>query len=118
MTARWRTMLFAGVAVALGARAAGAVECAAVPTPAFATGSTAAKPLLAEIGKIMAMQTPPTTVVYLGAGSCAGVDAILSGTPIMGSGLSYWDSTGAEQKCDITSASGVVAHIGISDVFA
>ena len=58
----------------------------------------------------MAAQTPPTTVVYLGGGSCAGVDAILSGTPIMGSGtsaLSYWDSTGAELKCDITSASGV-----------
>ena len=121
MTARWPTMLFAGFTAVLCARAAGAVECAALPTPVFATGSTAAKPLLAEIGKIMAMQTPPTTVVYLGAGSCAGVDAILSGTPIMGSGttaLSTWDSTGAEQKCDITSASGVVAHIGISDVFA
>src|SRR5205085_231864 len=97
------------------------VECASLPTPVYATGSTAAKPLLAEIGTIMAAQTPPTTVVYLGAGSCAGVDAILSGTPLMGSGttaLSYWDSTGAEQKCDITSASGIVAHIGISDVFA
>ena len=69
----------------------------------------------------MAAQTPPTTVVYLGGGSCAGVDAILSGTPIMGSGtsaLSYWDSTGAELKCDITSASRGTAHIGISDVFA
>ena len=121
MTARWPTTLFAGLLVAFGARAAAAAECAALPTPVFATGSTAAKPLLAEIGKIMAAQTPPTTVVYLGAGSCAGVDAILSGTPIMGSGtsaLSTWDSTGAELKCDITSASGVTAHIGISDVFA
>ena len=121
MMARWLTTLFAGLLVAFGARAAGAVECAALPTPVFATGSTAAKPLLAEIGKIMAAQTPPTTVVYLGGGSCTGVDAILSGTPIMGSGtsaLSTWDSTGAEVKCDITSASGVTAHIGISDVFA
>jgi hypothetical protein len=107
--------------VALGPRVANAVECASLPTPVYATGSTAAKPLLAEIGKIMAAQTPPTTVVYLGGGSCAGVDAILSGTALMGSGttaLSYWDSTGAEQKCDITSASGIAAHIGISDVFA
>ena len=121
MMARRLTTLFAGLLVAFGARAAGAAECAALPTPVFATGSTAAKPLLAENGKIMAAQTPPTTVVYLGGGSCTGVDAILSGTPIMGSGtsaLSYWDSTGAELKCDITSASGVTAHIGISDVFA
>ena len=67
MTARGPTTLFAGLLVAFGARAAGAVECAALPTPVFATGSTAAKPLLAEIGKIMAAQSPPTTVVYLGA---------------------------------------------------
>ena len=112
---------FVSLMVALGARVAEGAECASLPTPVYATGSTAAKPLLVEIGKVMAARTPPTTVVYLGAGSCAGVDAILSGTPLMGSGptaLSYWDSTGAEQKCDITSASGIVAHIGISDVFA
>jgi hypothetical protein len=69
----------------------------------------------------MAQQTPPVTIVYFGAGSCAGVDAILSGTPIMGSGttaLSTWDTNGVEQKCDVTAAGGVVAHVGISDVFA
>lgn len=112
----------AAVAVlALGARAASATECAALPTPVYVTGSTAAKPLLAEIGRVMAGQTPPVTVVYFGAGSCAGVDAILSGTPIMGSGtsaLSYWDASGVELKCDVTAAGGVVAHVGISDVFA
>jgi ABC-type phosphate transport system substrate-binding protein len=119
--ARGTMAVLVALMAALGARPAAGVECASLPTPVYATGSTAAKPLLAEIGKIMAAQTPPKTVVYLGAGSCAGVDAILSGTPLMGSGssaLSTWDSTGAEQKCDITSASGIVAHIGISDVFA
>jgi hypothetical protein len=48
-----------------------------------------------------------------------GVDSILNGTPIQGSGtsaLSTWDATGAEKKCDATTA--VVADIGISDVFA
>ena len=58
------------------------------------------------------------TVIYLGQGSCTGVDAILSGTPMTGTGLSYWDTTGAELTCDITGASGVAAHIGISEVFA
>ena len=50
-----------GLACALGARTAAAVECVALPTPVYVTGSTAAKPLLAEIGKVMAGQTPPAT---------------------------------------------------------
>jgi hypothetical protein len=111
-----------GIVAALGARgAAAATDCASLPTPVYATGSTAAKPLLAEIGKLMAGQSPPVTVVYLGQGSCAGVDAILSLTTLMGSGAtapSYWDATGAELNCDITAPVGVVANIGISDVFA
>jgi len=120
-TRRVGLMSFVAALIALAARPAAALDCATLPTPVYATGSTAAKPLLAEIGRIMAAQTPPVTVVYLGGGSCAGVDAILSGTPIMGAGtgaLSYWDATGTELKCDVAAASGVVAHIGISDVFA
>jgi hypothetical protein len=73
---------------------------------------------LAEVGKMMAAQMPPVTVVYQGQGSCTGVDAILSGTPMVGTGLSYWDAGGVELKCDITAAGGVGAHVGISDVFA
>ena len=109
-----------GLLVAARAPRAGAVECASLPTPIYVAGSTAAKPLLSEIGKFMSTQSPPVTVIYLGQGSCAGVDAILSGTTLVGSGataLKYWDSTGLEVGCDITGAS-VLAHIGISDVFA
>ena len=40
---------------------------------------------------------PTRTVVYLGAGSCNGVDAILNGTPITGS-AEYWDATGTQQS--------------------
>src|SRR5262249_56059713 len=80
------TMLLAGLGlVALAsAPAAAATDCATLSNPIWVTGSTAAKPLLAEIGKLMATQSPPVTVVYLGQGSCTGVDAILSGTPMMG----------------------------------
>jgi hypothetical protein len=112
--------LLAGLVSALAARTVAAADCATLPTPIYVTGSTAAKPLLAEIGKLMAAQSPPTTVVYLGQGSCTGVDAILSGTPVIGFGtgaLSTWDSAGVELKCDVA-APGVAAHVGISDVFA
>jgi ABC-type phosphate transport system substrate-binding protein len=100
-------------------RPAHAIECAALPTPVYVTGSTAAKPLLLELSKYLATQTAPITIVYLGQGSCVGVDAILNGTPVQGSGstaLSTWDATGTEIKCDVTTP--VVADIGISDVFA
>ena len=113
--------LVAGLACALGARTAAAGECPALPTPVYVAGSTAARPLLAEIGKVMAAQTPPATVVYYGLGSCAGVDAILSGTPIINmtaGAYTYWDANGIELKCEVSAPSGIVAHIGISDVFA
>jgi hypothetical protein len=103
-----------------GARTASADSCAALPTPIFVVGSTAAQPLLAEIGKLMAGDSPPATVVYFADDSCAAVDAILSGTALSGSGANspvYWDGTGARSSCDVTSG-GVAAHLGISDVFA
>jgi len=102
----------------LGARRAAATDCATLPNAIWVTGSTAAKPLLAEIGKLMAGQNPSVTVIYSGQGSCTGVDAILTGTPITGTGLSTWDTTGAEMNCDIAGTNAPLAHIGISDVFA
>ena len=109
-------LLGSGFALMRGGAAA-ATDCKTLPSPIYVTGSTAAKPLLAAIGKVMAGQTPPATVVYLGQGSCTGPDAILSGTPIIGAGLSYWDTGGSELSCDLVSP-GVVADVGISDVFA
>jgi ABC-type phosphate transport system substrate-binding protein len=105
--------------VALSPTALRAGECSTLPNPVYVTGSTAAKPLLIELGKYLSTQSSPITIVYLGQGSCTGVDAILNGTPIQGSGNSApstWDATGTEKKCDVTTP--VVADIGISDVFA
>ena len=112
--------LLAGLVSVLAARTVVADDCTMLPSPVYVTGSTAVKPLLAEVGKLMAAQSPPVTVVYLGQGSCTGVEAILSGTLVVGSGsgaLSYWTSTAVEVKCDVA-APGVLAHVGISDVFA
>jgi ABC-type phosphate transport system substrate-binding protein len=104
----------------LAARPALAGDCAALPNPVYVTGSTAAKPLLAEVGKLMVTQTPPVTVIYAGKGSCDGVDAIVNGTLVRGEGMTalvYWDAGGAELKCDVK-VPGVPADVGISDVFA
>jgi hypothetical protein len=119
-TTRRLVALVAAIVAAVGASSAVcAVECATLPNPVYVTGSTAVKPLLIELSKYLSTQTAPITIVYLGQGSCMGVDAILNGTPVQGSGssaLSTWDATGTETKCDVTTS--VVADIGISDVFA
>jgi ABC-type phosphate transport system substrate-binding protein len=97
-----------------------AVPCASIANAVYVTGSTAAKPLLAELGRVLVGQDPPVSIVYQGQGSCNGVDAILNGTPVLGAGttaFSYWDRGGVELKCDAPDG-GVVADIGLSDVFA
>jgi ABC-type phosphate transport system substrate-binding protein len=111
---------FTMVAVLLAARFAHAADCAALPLPVYVAGSTAAKPLLAAVGKLLAGGAPSVTVVYAGQGSCVGVDGILKGTPLKGTGataLAYWDATGAEQKCDL-GGEGAIPDVAISDVFA
>jgi ABC-type phosphate transport system substrate-binding protein len=110
------------IAATLLPRFAHAVDCPSLAGPVYVTGSTAAKPLLAAVGKLLSGQTPVVTLVYAGQGSCAGVDAILNGTPLRGTGatgLSYWDATGAEKKCDVPGDGTLLtADIGVSDVFA
>lgn len=103
-----------------GSPAAQAADCSGIGNAVYVTGSTAAKPLLAQLGRVLAGQSPPVAIIYQGQGSCSGVDAILNGTPIQGAGttaLSTWDRAGMERKCDLPAA-GMAADIGLSDVFA
>lgn len=109
------------VILALSATRAEAADCHGLSNPLFVAGSSAVKPLLAEIAKLLVVtQRPegPVTVVYLGVGSCVGVDAILNGTGLSGSALSYWDDQGTEQTCSLDVAAATRADIGVSDVFA
>ncbi len=93
-----------------------AIDCAVdLTNPIYIAGSSAVKPFLAEIAKILVTESPPVTLVYSGQGSCTGVSAILGGTPVAGP-YAYWDNVGAEQAC--ISSLPVVADIGVSDVFA
>src|SRR5262245_20952390 len=112
-------VLAASLFTAVSARA---TDCQSLQNPVYVVGSSAAKTLLAELAKILVGQASPTTIVYLGSGSCSGVDAILNGTPIVGSGTtapSFWDNTGTESKCDILPEAGpITADIGVSDVYA
>jgi hypothetical protein len=97
----------------------------------YVTGSSALKPLLAALGRVMFSDpVSPITVVYRSQGSCLGVDAIVNGTP-MGNAAgtttaSYWDPN-SKQVADATHTlneetctldMNQAADIGGSDVFA
>jgi hypothetical protein len=99
----------------VAARTASAATCDTLPAPLYITGSSAVKPYMAALGQALA---GTTTIVYLGQGSCLGVDAIFNGTKLMAGAMAdTWDNTGTDVKCAIP-AGGVSADIGVSDVYS
>jgi hypothetical protein len=109
-----------------GGVASGRIACDSLSSKGqvvYVTGSSAAKPFLEQIaGQIAAANA---FIVYTSTGSCVGVDAIVNGTrmtsgpsPAPAASATYWDSAGSTGiECDLPAA-GVVADLGISDVFA
>jgi hypothetical protein len=106
---------------------------AAVPNVIYITGSSALKPVLAELAPILfASATRPSTIVYTSPGSCEGINAKVAGTAMVAAGATvnatYWDpnsatvagaKTAKEETCAFTApAADVIADIGVSDVFA
>src|SRR5262245_11285595 len=79
---------------------ASAAPCAAEATPIYITGSSAVKPFVKGLAAALAGASPKVTLVYKGAGSCTGVDAILNGTKMTGT-ASYWDTAAMELTCDL-----------------
>jgi hypothetical protein len=97
-----------------------------LPSPIYVYGSSAVKPLMAALGNSLWSQN--ITVVYVDkGGSCDGVNAIVSGNLVSGTGLYYpgtFDEAGAPAvaNCNIPlpegGAGGQAVHIGVSDVWA
>ena len=125
-----RAPVFASIATALSLLAltpAADAACGANPNVVYLSGSSAAKPFIAALAKVLYKDADPLTIVYQSAGSCAGVDEVLNGTQISGA-ASYWDPASAkvdnEETCTVGTPSGdagltpVNVDIGISDVFA
>ena len=96
-----------------------AEDCTNLDTNILVAGSTAIKPLVAELGKILATGTQGTSfrVYYAGLGSCAGVEIMVSGDELE-SDLIYWDGVGTEHTCTIPADADGRPDIIVSDVFA
>ena len=107
-----------GVLIA-GPRVAGAANplCSSLPDPIVVTGSSAVGPFIQEMGKVLAGQATPTTLIYQSQGSCTGVNAIVASAPITGT-ATYYDATGTALSCDLDPApAGTKVDVGMSDVF-
>jgi hypothetical protein len=89
----------------------------------YVVGSSAAKPFLQSIAQQLSVQS--VFVVYVATGSCVGVDAALNRTPIRtgappmpATHATYWDGVSSVGRSCQLPSDGVVADIGVSDVFA
>lgn len=90
--------------------------------PLYVTGSSAARPFLQQVARQFAQAG--VFMVYTPTGSCAGVDAILNGTPMQTGSApganSYalvWTSGASEgERCQLPDG-GVTAELAASDVF-
>lgn len=109
---------FTAASVLGSAQAAIADTCDSLDNPVYVSGSSASKPVLKEVAKILAAYDTPITLVYQSTGSCAGADALINGTPVTSTAV-YWDRTDefAELECTLP-VTGAQADIGISDVYA
>jgi ABC-type phosphate transport system substrate-binding protein len=102
-------------------------DCSTVAADAtkivYVAGSTALRPLLKNLGPLVAAQsTNNYTIVYQGSGSCNGVNGIVDGSYKIAAGATinyypstYTDPTQPEPTCTISAATAL--DMGISDVF-
>lgn len=109
----------AGILAASGAaRAANLGDCSALGgdlPQVYVTGSSAIKPFIAELAFALKDEQ---TIIYVSQGSCAGAEAIASDVkiPTGTNNADIFINSAAGDKCDVPSL-GVVADIGVSDVF-
>ncbi|MCU0655707.1 MAG: hypothetical protein MUF64_10610 [Polyangiaceae bacterium] len=98
-TARGAAVALA-VLVSWGPGVAQALECAALPSPVYGQGGSAAKPQLGRIATALTKAGGQPTLIYQAPGACFGINSLLSGQKITGT-ASYWDAEGKEQTCDL-----------------
>ncbi len=81
--------------------------------PVFIAGSTAVQTVLDAMGPKLATAATPITIAYASAGSCDGVNSIVSGLKSSAT-ATYYDATGAKQTCALSNQA---IDVGMADVF-
>jgi hypothetical protein len=106
----------AALATWLCTRPAHAVACNTLPAPVYGVGGSAPTQLFAKLGKALSNATPPQTIVYQSPGACVGPQYLINGTKMTGT-ANYWDTTGAQQSCDLP-LTGQTPDFGAGGTFA
>jgi ABC-type phosphate transport system substrate-binding protein len=110
----------AGILAATGsARADNLGDCSTLNAgkpQVYVTGSSAIKPFIAELAFALKEEQ---TIIYVSQGSCAGAEAITGEIkiPAADNNADIFINSKAGDKCSVP-AGGVVANLGVSDVFA
>ncbi len=118
--ARLGTSLVVLVAAA-AAHAQDPPDCADLPAPVFAPGTTDVKPFLSRVAlKLAALDgDAQLTIVYQPVGSCTALDALLGGEPLAGTAV-YWpgdvDGEGNPVEATCTFVTEARADLAFSDV--
>jgi ABC-type phosphate transport system substrate-binding protein len=87
-------------------------------TVVYFTGSTAAKPMIKEVSKLLAARPSPIRMIYQSVGSCQGLSDFTTNTKEPKTGT-YWDETNGnvDLACDPPDVAGITPDVAISDVF-
>ena len=102
------------------------------PKPIYIAGSSAIKPFLGVVAKLLAAEPEPYTIIYQSQGSCTGVNAIYSESaadrvikdiPEVGDkpanyAIFFLPDGESTEECFLEPDTGNVVDVGVSDVFA
>lgn len=114
---RFAVALVAAAGGLLATRTASAqVDCSTLPSPIYVTGSSAFGPTLNAFQAKLAMETPPTTVIYLSSSSCVGATAVVNAVAQTATGV-YYNADGTQNTLGCTPAASTLADIAVSDVY-
>ncbi|MEI9941161.1 MAG: hypothetical protein WDO69_28420 [Pseudomonadota bacterium] len=93
--------------------------CASLPNPIYVAGSSAIRPLLQTVGaQLAAAATSPSTIVYVAAaGSCDGVNTIITDLKVTSGAKYVLATSGTLADCTLPASPGQAIDVGMSDVF-
>lgn len=110
---------------ALAQKTAPTVTCAEQPNPIYVTGSSALQSFIGVVGKLLANDASPSTVVYQSQGSCVGARTVFDANPanrvikdVTGNWAIFFKADGTSQECSLPDPAGEEVTIGVSDVYA
>jgi ABC-type phosphate transport system substrate-binding protein len=114
----WVALPFASALFTAGA--ASAAPCGDLSNSVVVVGSSAIQPLVAALAQLLTVPTPGSEsirILYRGAGSCTGVQALLDPASFQPTELATWDAAGTQTTCTVEPGAPLGARIGVSDVF-